>query len=158
MTESGDIFDNLLQLAVENGASDIHVKSNHPACLRIHGHLEAVEMESLTPESIYEFVTEECPPQFAERWRRDAQIDFSYILEGVGRFRVNAFHQRGTPSIVFRHVKDRPPTFEQLNHQAETFVKLCSTHEGIVLVCGPTGSGKSSTLAAMLNWINQNMD
>jgi twitching motility protein PilT len=83
------------------------------------------------------------PPAVRRALRRDAQIDFSYILEGVGRFRVNAFHQRGTPSIVFRHVKDRPPTFEQLNHQAETFVKLCSTHEGIVLVCGPPAPARA---------------
>lgn len=153
-----EVFDNLLELAVQNGASDIHIKSNRPAYLRLHGHLEPVEMERLSVEQIYEFVDYACPSKFAERWRRDAQIDFSYKLDEVGRFRVNAFHQRGTPSIVFRHVKDRPPTFEELNHQAETFQRLCTGKDGIVLVCGATGSGKSSTLAAMLNWINENFD
>src|SRR5690606_35975850 len=136
----------------------IHIKSNRPAYLRLHGRLEPVDMDPLTIEQIYEFVDYACPAKFIDRWKQDNQIDFSYKLEEVGRFRVSAFHQRSTPSIVFRHVKDRPPTLEQLNHQPETFQNMCIARDGIVLVCGATGSGKSSTLAAMLNWINQNHD
>jgi twitching motility protein PilT len=76
----------------------------------------------------------------------------------VGRFRVNAFHQRGTGSIVFRHIKSKVPTFEELGLTADPMLSLAKAKDGILLICGATGSGKSSTLAAMLNWINQNMD
>lgn len=158
MSEETEIFNNLLELAVENGASDIHIKSNKPAYLRLHGRLEPVDMDNLTSTRISRFIEESCPTQFYERWQEDSQIDYSYKLEDVGRFRVSAFYQRGLPSVVFRHVKDRPPTFEQLNHDPEVFRKLCTQKDGITLVCGPTGSGKSSTMAAMLNWINHNYD
>lgn len=160
MSKVIETFNSLLRLAVENGASDIHIKSHKPAALRLDGHLEPVDMDPLTPEVVREFLEAVMPERFVAGWKRDSQVDFSYNLEslGLGRFRVNGFHQRGQPSIVFRHIKDRPPTFEDLNHEPEVFRKLCDYHDGIVLVCGPTGSGKSSTLAAMLNFINQNYD
>lgn len=158
MSEAVEIFNNLLQLAVENGASDIHVKTNKPALLRLHGRLEPVDMDALTLDQIHTFVEDVCPEQFLDRWKRDNQIDFAYSLENVGRFRVNAFHQRQTVSVIFRHVKDRPPTFAELNHDPGTLTDLCRHNDGIILVCGPTGSGKSSTLAAMLNYINHNFD
>jgi len=152
------IFDKILRLAVENGASDVHIKSASPAYLRINGHLDPVEMERLTSAQIYAFVNASCPRQLVASWRDDMQVDFSYESIGVGRFRVNVFHQRGVPSIVFRHVKDNPPTFAELNHEPAVFERLCNENDGIVLVCGPTGSGKSSTLAAMLDWINHHYD
>ncbi len=158
MSEDIEIFNNLLMLAVENGASDIHVKSNKPAYLRLHGHLEPVDMDPLGSTQILRFVESACPAQFQDRWQEENQVDFSYKLEDVGRFRVNAFHQRGTPSIVFRHVKDRPPTFEDLNHDPEVFRELAGHKDGITLLCGATGSGKSSTMAAMLNFINHHFD
>ena len=158
MSDTLELFNNLLQLAVDNGASDIHVKTNKPALLRIDGHLEPIDMDPLGVNQILAFVEDSCPPQFVERWQTDNQVDYSYRLPDVGRFRVNAFYQRGTPSMVFRFVKDKPPTFEQLNLDSELFKNLCSAQDGIMLVCGATGSGKSSTLAAMLNWINANMD
>jgi twitching motility protein PilT len=157
-TESLQIFDSLLRLAVENGASDVHVKSAAQAHLRINGRLDVVDMDPVTPDMIYAFVTATCPRQFINGWRDDSQVDYSYETKGVGRFRVNAFHQRGLPGMVFRHVKDRPPTLAELNHEPETFQKLCQEKDGIVLVCGPTGSGKSSTLAAMLDFINHTYD
>lgn len=160
MSEVTEQFNELLNLAVENSASDIHLKSHKPAVLRLHGHLEPVDMDPITPEDIRTFVEETVPQQFLEAWMRDGQIDYSYNLEeqGIGRFRVNAFHQRGTPSMVFRHIKDRPPTLEELNHDPATFKKVGLSNDGIVLVCGPTGSGKSSTLAAMLDYINHSVD
>lgn len=158
MSDSIELFNNLLQLAVENGASDVHIKSNKPAVLRLNGRLETVDMDILTPNVIGHFVETACPANFFDGWQQDNQVDFSYRVEGVGRFRVNAFYQRGIPSVVFRHVKDKPPTFEQLKLNANVLTKLCKQNDGITLVCGPTGSGKSSTLASMLNWINQNLD
>jgi twitching motility protein PilT len=152
------VFDALLRLAVENGASDIHVKTACPAHMRIHGRLESVDMEPLTSAMVYGFVTASCPRQMVTMWRDDYQVDYGYEAVGIGRFRVNAFHQRGVPSIVFRYVKDNPPTFAELNHQPQLFEKLCGERSGIVVICGPTGSGKSSTLAAMLDWINHRFD
>jgi len=152
------VFDEILRLAVENGASDVHIKTASPAFLRIRGHIEPVDMDKLTSAVVYGFVTASCPRQFVNTWRDDLQVDYSYEAVGIGRFRVNAFHQRGVPGVVLRHVKDQPPTFEELNHQPEVFEKLCNERDGIVLVCGPTGSGKSSTLAAMLDWINHHYD
>ena len=158
MSDTLELFNNLLQLAVDNGASDVHLKTNKPALLRINGQLEPVDMDPLGINQILAFVEDSCPPQFIERWQTENQIDYSYRLPDVGRFRVNAFYQRGTPSMVFRYVKDRPPTFEQLNLDPELFIELCQRSDGIMLVCGATGSGKSSTLAAMLSWINLNMN
>jgi twitching motility protein PilT len=158
MNEDIEIFNNLLLLAVENGASDVHVKTNKPAYLRLHGHLEPIDMDAITTSQILRFVESACPGQFLDRWQEDNQIDFSFEVEEVGRFRVNAFHQRGTPTVVFRHVKDRPPTFEELNHDPEVFKKLTLFNDGILLICGATGSGKSSTLAAMMNYLNHTVD
>jgi len=158
MSDQLEIFDNLLLLAVENGASDVHIKTDCPAYLRLNGRLEPVDMDPLRNPQINRYVEKTCPGQFFERWRTDNQVDYSHYLEDVGRFRVSAFYQRGTPSIVIRHVKDKPPTFAQLNIESEAVTKLCQQKDGITLVCGATGSGKSSTLAAMLNWINHNYE
>lgn len=85
-------------------------------------------------------------------------MDYAYSAEGVGRFRVNGFHQRGLVSIVMRHIKSKVPVFEDLGLNGEPLLHLAKAKDGILLVCGATGSGKSSIMAAMLNWINQNMD
>jgi twitching motility protein PilT len=151
-------MNDLLKLAVESGASDIVIKSNKPGYLRLSGRLRAVEMDAILHEHAQGWVDEHVPPVFRPNWERDGQVDFAYAASDVGRFRVNAFHQRGTVSIVFRHIKSRPPTFEELNLEPDTLIKLSQAKDGILLVCGATGSGKSSTMAAMLNWINQNMD
>ena len=148
----------LLNLAVENGASDIHLKSNKPAFLRLSGRLQAVEMDPVTPEALLEFIKQSVPEQFRADWQNDRQVDYSYRVENVGRFRVNGFLQRGLPSLVLRHVSDHPPTFEDLNINGDTLSKLCTEKDGIVILCGATGSGKSSTLAAMINHINRTYD
>ena len=148
----------LLSLAVENGASDVHIKSNKPAFLRLSGRLESVEMDPITPAEVREFIEQSVPAEFHDIWVKNRQVDYSYNAPGVGRFRVNGFLQRGLPSIVMRHVSDHPPTFSDLNIDGETLAKLCTEKNGIVLLCGATGSGKSSTLAAMVNHINHSYD
>lgn len=148
----------LLTLAVENGASDIHIKSNKPAYLRLSGRLEAVEMDPFRPDEVLQFIEQSVPQSFLPDWQKNRQVDYSYRVEGIGRFRVNGFLQRGVPGIVMRHVSDNPPTFEDLSIDAPTLKKLCHEKDGIVILCGATGSGKSSTLAAMINHINRTMD
>lgn len=153
-----EIINDLLKLAVESGASDIVIKSEKPGYLRIGGRLRSVEMDPITCDQAQSFVDATVPRIFKDKWDKDGQVDFAYAADDVGRFRVNAFHQRGLVSIVFRHIKSRPPTFEELNIESETLIKMSQAKDGILLVCGATGSGKSSTMAAMLNWINQNLD
>jgi twitching motility protein PilT len=153
-----EIVNDLLKLGVESGASDIVIKSEKPGYLRIGGKLRPVEMDPITCEHAQAWVDEHVPRVFRDRWERDAQVDFAYAVDEIGRFRVNAFHQRGLVSIVMRHIKSRPPTFEELKLEADVLIRLAQAKDGILLVCGATGSGKSSTMAAMLNWINQNLD
>lgn len=155
-----ELINSLLKLAVENEASDIHVKSDKPGILRLNGILQEVDMECISSAEARDFISETVPYKFKDDWEHNGQIDYSYSIAGVGRFRVNGFYQRGSVSIVFRHVKDQAPTFDELNisNAAGVLEKLCQMKEGIVLICGATGSGKSSTLAAMMNWINNNLN
>lgn len=155
---SQQLINELLKLAVENHASDIHIKSGKPALLRISGHLKPVEMDPISNDEARAFVEASIPERFLLVWDEEGQIDFAYSTGNLGRFRVNAFRQRNTVSIAFRHVQNEIPTFRDLNLKGEIFEKLCRPKDGIVLVCGATGSGKSSTLASMLNWINQNRE
>lgn len=154
------MFNELLKLAVDSGVSDVIIKSNKPGFVRIAGKLKPVDMDPITCPEAEAFVMEHVPRVFKQRWDDEGQVDFAYSAEGVGRFRVNAFHQRGLVSIVMRHIKSTVPTFEQLNlgETEQALIKLSQAKDGILLVCGATGSGKSSTMAAMLNWINQNSD
>jgi twitching motility protein PilT len=158
MTLHTEIFNDLLRLAVDSGASDIVIKSNKPGYVRLSGGLKAVDMDPISTSEAEAFVDEHVPRVFKKTWEELGQIDFAYSTEGIGRFRVNAFHQRGLVSLVFRHIKSRVPTFEELNLQPEPLLRLAQGKDGILLICGATGSGKSSTMAAMLNWINQTMD
>jgi twitching motility protein PilT len=153
-----EIFREILKLAVEAGASDIVIKSNKPAYFRISGRLKPVDMDPVPGGMVVAFIEASLPRNFQSLWEQNAQVDYAYSAENLGRFRVNAFRQRGTASIVFRYVKSRPPTFDDLNLDAEALIKLAKSKDGILLLCGATGAGKSSTMAAMLNWINHNLD
>ncbi|MBP8256603.1 MAG: PilT/PilU family type 4a pilus ATPase [Opitutaceae bacterium] len=158
MSPNTEIFTDLLRLAVESGASDVVVKSNKPGYVRLSGRLKPVDMDPISAFEAQTFVDENVPKVFRQRWEDEGQIDFAYSVADVGRFRVNGFHQRGLVSIVFRHIKSRVPTFEELNLLPEPLLKLAQAKDGILLVCGATGSGKSSTMASMLDWINHNHD
>jgi twitching motility protein PilT len=153
-----EIFNDLLKLAVESGASDVVVKSNKPGYVRLSGRLKPVDMDPIAGTEAQAFVDDHVPRIFKQQWETQGQIDFAYTAENIGRFRVNAFHQRGTVSVVFRHVKSRVPTFKDLNLDEEPLLHLANAKDGIVLICGATGSGKSSTMAAMLDWVNHHHD
>lgn len=158
MNAHTEIFNELLKLAVDSGASDIVIKSNKPGFVRLAGRLKPVDMDPIQGSEAQAFVDEHVPPVFRKTWDNSGQVDFAYAAEDVGRFRVNAFHQRGTVSIVFRHIKSRVPEFDELGLNGEAMLNLAKAKDGILLICGATGSGKSSTMAAMLNWINRNLD
>ncbi len=154
------IVNGLLRLAVESGVSDVIIKSGKPGFVRLAGRLEGVEMAPITPAQAEEFVLEHVPKVFLPRWTQDGQVDFAYAVEGLGRFRVNGFRQRGQVSIVLRHIRDVVPSLTELGFAGveQTLTRLVQAKDGILLVCGATGSGKSSTMAALLNWINRNLD
>ncbi|MEX2045403.1 MAG: ATPase, T2SS/T4P/T4SS family, partial [Opitutus sp.] len=159
-TPHTEMINELLKLAVDSGVSDVIIKSNKPGYVRMAGKLKPVDMDPITCPEADAFVIEHVPKIFKPRWDDEGQVDFAYSADGVGRFRVNAFHQRGLVSIVMRHIKSTVPSFTQLGlgETENALIKLCQAKDGILLVCGATGSGKSSTMAAMLNWVNQNLD
>ncbi len=160
LTPHTEMINDLLKLAVDSGVSDVIIKANKPGYVRLAGKLKPVDMDPITSPEADAFVTEHVPKIFRPRWDDEGQVDFAYSFEGVGRFRVNAFHQRGLVSIVMRHIKSTVPNFGQLGlgETENALIKLSQAKDGILLVCGATGSGKSSTMAAMMNWINQNLD
>lgn len=148
-------IDDLLQELLEKGASDIHLSTNHRPCFRVDGEMrfksgaELVTKEELK-EMIYEFAPQRNIKELEERW----DTDFAYELPGKSRFRVNVFYDFGGIGCVLRQIPARIPTFEELN-LPEVLRTFCFLKKGLVIVTGPTGSGKSTTLAAMVDLINR---
>ena len=143
-----------MRSAVDAGASDLHILAGHPPLLRIHTVLVVMEDEVIVAEDeahafVKELVTEEQHQHFTRR--RD--LDFSASLPGGPRFRVNAHFQRGTPALAFRAIPARVPPLEELN-LPEAVVEFAELQQGLVLVTGETGSGKSTTLASMVDHMN----
>ncbi len=145
----------LLKFAVEQGASDVHVKPEHHATIRISGELFPVQVDPLTKDQVAEIVKIMLPKHLESRLEREKEADFSYIDPKLGRFRVNVFFQRGLLSFAMRYVKTKVPSFKELN-LPEQLGGIAKAERGIILVTGPTGCGKSSTLASMVQYINEN--
>ncbi len=148
------IIRELLERAVELGASDVHLKEAQEPFYRVKGQLVQSGFEELTPEHLIEVANEILPAYLTKTFAEEHEADFSFFEEGVGRFRVNIFQAQGIPTLAMRHVKDEIPTFEGLGlpPQLNRFAHFA---RGIVLLAGTTGSGKSSTLAAMIGEINR---
>ncbi|UFA50362.1 PilT/PilU family type 4a pilus ATPase [Deinococcus radiophilus] len=149
-------FDALLSEMVQRGASDIHLRAGSAPAARIDGEIIRYGEERLTPQQMEYFAQVMMPTQvmwgtFLEK--RDA--DFAYSLPGMARFRVNAYFQRGSVGLIMRVIEDKPiPTFEQLGLPQSVFEELSRHERGLILVTGPTGSGKTTTLASLLDHIN----
>lgn len=149
----------LLKYAVEKKASDIHLAVGTPPVFRINGSLTRVSQEgrylpSLTQEDTLQAAQALLSEDQFKNWQEKGELDFSYSLAGVGRFRVNVFKQRGCTSLVLRPVPYKIPRLEELGVPS-VVATLADKANGLVLVTGPTGSGKSTTLAALINKINQ---
>jgi twitching motility protein PilT len=145
----------LLKLMVESGGSDLHITTNSPPCLRVHGELRPCEdLAALGPaetkQLVYSILTETQKHRFEET----LELDFSFGIRGLARFRANLFNQRGAVGGVFRSIPFEIKSFEELGLPAVVRA-LCEKPRGLVLVTGPTGSGKSTTLATMIDTINQ---
>jgi twitching motility protein PilT len=147
----------ILRYAVDIGASDIHLKVPAPPALRVHGSLQRIpKAPPLTPANTEGFLKEmlsNYPDKLVE-YEETGGVDFSHAREGLGRFRVNAFKQRGSVSLVMRAVPFKVPELHELNLPA-VVRQLAEEERGIVLVTGTTGSGKSTTLGAMIDHINR---
>ena len=152
----GEIASKLLRLAMEMGASDIHVKVGSPPHVRINGELIPMpQFQRLgandTQMLAYDVMNETQQKLFQER----LEIDVGYGIPGLGRFRINIFHQRGTITLSIRAIPLRIPPFEEL-HLPSILSKIAAEQRGLVLVTGTTGSGKTTTLASMIDYINNN--
>jgi len=148
-----EIFNRILKAAVDGGASDIHLKIETPVIFRINRQLISVECPYPTNEWMENVVQTIVPKHGRHRLETEREVDFSYFLPGVGRFRTNVFQQRGTWCLAMRFVKTQVPTFEELG-LLPSVKTIAESPRGIVLVAGSTGSGKSTTLAAMIEHIN----
>lgn len=145
----------LLKLAHERKASDIHLTVNSPAMLRIHGDLRPVDDSVLTPPDTLAMAKDLMTSAQYEEFMETGDLDFSYGIPNISRYRVNIYRQKGQVSLTIRLIPSRIPAMEELGLPAiaEEFAKK---PQGLVLVTGPTGSGKSTTLAAMVDYINRN--
>lgn len=145
----------LLLRAFEENASDLHVTVGVPPVYRVNGRLEHFGTEVVTPEMVNAMVREILPEFKVEEFDDKGETDFNYTLEGYCRFRVNAYHQRNAGAIAARLISSKIPTIEALN-MPKVLTDLADKPQGLILVTGPTGSGKSTTLAAMIDYINEN--
>lgn len=143
----------LLKFAHEQKASDIHISASLPPMLRIDGILKKLDADPLTDEQVTNLIHSIMANDQIALLKKNLETDFSFEVEGLSRFRVNAFTQNRGLSAVFRIIPRQIPSLEDLA-LPETFKDFCTMTKGLVLVTGPTGSGKSSTLAAMIDYIN----
>jgi twitching motility protein PilT len=144
----------LLIRAVQLQASDIHIKSGHPPVLRVHQQLQTAEHPGWSLEAMEALLADLIPAHLTDRFRTQSEADFSLAVEGAGRFRVNAFRSCGACNLVMRHVQSKVPNFEEL-HLPSVLRGLAHSPRGILLAAGTTGSGKSTTLAAIIREINE---
>lgn len=150
-------IDALLRDAMSQDASDIHLCETMPPVLRIHGKLVRQTGLPLTREDLEDLCLRLIPPDKQDEFREFGEADFSYAIHGLGRFRVNAYRQRGTPALALRAIPHRIMTLHELG-LPETLAGFCDKPHGLVVVTGPTGSGKSTTLAALVDLINDKSD
>lgn len=147
-------IEQLLREMVNRKASDLHLRVGVPPVYRINGQLTKPFDIRLDPVMMDSFLDDIMNRDQRQRFEQNKECDFAISGRDMGRFRVNVFRQRGTVAIVIRHIKAKIPAFEEL-HLPEVIRKLALTRRGLILVTGTTGSGKSTTLASMLDYINQ---
>jgi len=150
-------FHEMLRKMVIEKASDLFLKVGNPPSLRIDGSIHFLDTDEITAQDALE-IFETIEDSKKQNFSRDTDLDVSYELPGIGRFRVNIFRQRGQLGFVFRHVEAKIPSFAELNLPEKQLIKLASQRRGLILVTGNTGSGKSTTLATMINHINCNFN
>jgi len=146
-------IDDLLREAVDAKASDLHLTVGIPPTIRVWGKLQPLNYPVLSPEDTFQLGYSMLNTFQKQRFEKNWELDLSYSVSGLGRFRVNVYRQRGSVGVAARVIPDRVPPFEQLN-LPPVLKDLCRLPRGLILVTGPTGHGKSTTLAAMIDFIN----
>src|SRR5256714_33542 len=150
-------IDRLLETCVRRNASDLHLAVGRPPTLRLHGHLRELQTKVLEPEDTTALMKSITPDRIQQEYEEQGSGDFGFAYGEEARFRVAIFKQKGYCSLVLRRIPNKLLTFEQIGlpKMAE---QICRRPRGMFLVTGPTGSGKTTTLAAMINYINENFD
>ena len=151
------LIDKLLQACVTKGASDIHIAVGQPPVLRLHGRMRRLETETLGPEDTVELMKAIAPERCQRELQEEGGSDFGFAFGDAARFRVSIFKQKGNVGMVLRQIPNEFMTFDQLG-LPQAVAGLCMRPRGLFLVTGPTGSGKSTTLASMINYINDSVD
>ncbi|HHY39475.1 MAG TPA: PilT/PilU family type 4a pilus ATPase [Clostridia bacterium] len=154
MPRPTDRFNALLTQAVSLGASDVHIVVNAPCTVRVSGELVALGTGVLTAQDTEEMLREILDDDLWARFKSRGEVDFSYSLSEVGRFRINAYRQRGSISMAIRVIPYRIPSFEELGIPTAV-ADLVRKQSGLILVTGPAGSGRSTTLASLVDLINR---
>src|SRR5260221_7515853 len=147
-----ELFHRILKLAVDGGASDVHIKIGTPVIFRISRQLIAIECPIPTESWMNAVVKQITPAHMQKRLEEEREVDFSYNEPGTGRFRTNLFQQRGEFCLAMRFVKTNVPSFQELG-LLESIKKIAESPRGIVLLAGSAGWGKSTTLAAVVERI-----
>ncbi len=148
-------IDTYFTALVENGGSDLHLSEGQPPKMRVHGDIVAIEEKILTHEDMIELMEPICPPRLWKEYTEGGDADFAYEMDATSRFRCNFLKQQRGYGCVFRLIPTKILTLEQLN-VPEQIKRFGEMRSGLVLVTGPTGSGKSTTLAALIDYINTN--
>jgi len=151
------LIDKLLEACVKQGASDIHIAVGQPPVFRLHGRLRRLETKVLEPEDTVSLMKSISPDRCQRELQEAGTADFGFAFGDKARFRVSIFKQRGNIGMVLRLIPNTmlPPEFLGV---PEVFTRLCMRPRGLILVTGPTGSGKSTTLASLVNYINERVD
>jgi twitching motility protein PilT len=144
----------LLKTLVEMGGSDLHITTSTPPQVRVHGHLQRLEGGDMAPSDTKQLAYSVLTDSQKKRFEETLELDFSFGLKGLARFRCNMFNQRGAVGAVYRVIPEKIKSFQELN-LPPVLATLAERPRGLVLVTGPTGSGKSTTLAAMIDKINK---
>jgi twitching motility protein PilT len=147
-------IDSFLKLGLAQGCSDVHLAVGVPPMLRMHGDLMPIKFRELSDSELESYLTEILSDSQKNHINSGKDLDFSYVSEEGGRFRVNLFRKETGPGAVFRYIPNEVPTLESLN-VPPVIQKFCDYHQGMVLVTGSTGTGKSTTLAAMIDYLNK---
>lgn len=149
------VIDQYFRYLVHEGGSDLHVSEGQPPKIRVHGAVTPISDEILSGESFKNMLAEICDPQAFERYLQEGDLDFAYEMDETSRFRCNYFKQQNGLGAVFRLIPTKIATLEELGIP-EAVKQFAHLRSGLVLVTGPTGSGKSTTLAAIIDYINTN--
>ncbi|MCK4532519.1 PilT/PilU family type 4a pilus ATPase [bacterium] len=146
----------VLKLMIKKGISDIHFKAGVAPLVRINGKLISTKFEGFNEKHIEEIAYKLLNPAQKEIFAREKELDFSYTVTGLSRFRINMYRQKGTIAFTLRVIPLKMNKFEDLNLPSETLIKLCEERRGLILITGVTGAGKTTTMNTMIDYINKN--